>query len=1095
MCTDITPHRPPMLRHSQTEAPRPKARRISFSIKRDKPLDKPRHQGRRPTLTFEPYSSDSSCSSGEDEPTPPSRQHSGQEGKPRRTTGPFSRFHIHHDDFHTKGHISKQDGRLKLHINETVNRGYFAKTLGAGLKRRLNKDESVEDEKSSVSWQDEEGRKILPKHDDMEDPRRRVKLNIVVIVIGSRGDIQPFLRIGKILKEDYGHRVRIATHPAFKKFVEEDSGLEFFSVGGNPSELMAFMVKNPGLIPSIDTIKEGEVGRRRAAMYEMFQGMWRACINSTDDEGDYANLKMMGHKDPFVADAIIANPPSFAPPHIAERLGIPLHMMFTFPYTPTVHFPHPLANIKPGNVDPKYTNFMSYPLVEMMTWQGLGDLINRFRAKTLFLNEVSTLWAPGQLYRLKVPYTYLWSPGLVPKPKDWGPEIDISGFVFLDLASSFKPPDDLMKFLEAGEPPVYIGFGSIVVDDPDRFTKMIFEAVKMAGVRALVSKGWGGLGGKDIAPDYIFMLDNTPHDWLFPRVSAVVHHGGAGTTAIGLKCAKPTMIVPFFGDQPFWGGMVAKAKAGAHECIPYKKLTAEKLAEGIKQCLTEEARKNVQQIADSIAAEGDGALNAVRSFHRSLPLKGVNNMRCHILQNRCAAWRLKNTTLRLSPLAAELLVEWKKVKWNELRLLRIFEWNDFGGPGEPLTGAWGAIMGTADDIVKGVGLAPLKMAKSVKKRRRYYTYRFRLKKRQKHAQATLEAAKGEHPKDNQLTNDSGTTTPRGPRHSHSFPARPHRNESSLSRVSQPEELLAEELAQEAGHGLKKAFGGIIRAPMYFTLALAQGFHNVPRLYGDETVRRPHRITGFHSGLRASRDEFLYGIHDGITGVWRQPIHGAREGGAMGFLRGVGHGIGGLVHKDIAAFIGPPAYIMKGLDEERKKKYQPTKFIRRSRILQGRKELARLGPPLKAKGASDNNEAARRRKEVEMEVNRRWEAMESRIQAEKKHHKDGIRAVLLGRSKGNDGKAVPRKVVIAAGGQSNRQANGGPHPKKSATLPIKKVERHDSDGENRKVARSDTAPGAAFGWKGGKRRRSKRLFEGLPTSVREEVKEGALRREE
>lgn len=120
---------------------------------------------------------------------------------------------------------------------------------------------------------------------------------------------------------------------------------------------------------------------------------------------------MMGKKDPFVADAIIANPPSFAHIHCAEALGIPLHLMFTFPYSPTQQFPHPLANIKTSNVDPGYTNFMSYPLVEMMTWQGLGDLVNRFRVKTLGLEPVSTLWAPGQLFRLKVPYTYLWSPG------------------------------------------------------------------------------------------------------------------------------------------------------------------------------------------------------------------------------------------------------------------------------------------------------------------------------------------------------------------------------------------------------------------------------------------------------------------------------------------------------------------------------------------------------------------------------------------------------------------------------------------------------------------------------------------------------------
>ena len=126
-------------------------------------------------------------------------------------------------------------------------------------------------------------------------------------------------------------------------------------MGGDPSELMAFMVKNPGLIPSMQTIKEGEVQRRRSQMAEMFDGFWRACVNATDDEKDHANLRMMGSKQSFVAQAIIANPPSFAHVHIAERLGIPLHMMFTMPYTPTQAFPHPMAVIKPNksNVDPK----------------------------------------------------------------------------------------------------------------------------------------------------------------------------------------------------------------------------------------------------------------------------------------------------------------------------------------------------------------------------------------------------------------------------------------------------------------------------------------------------------------------------------------------------------------------------------------------------------------------------------------------------------------------------------------------------------------------------------------------------------------------
>ena len=347
-------------------------------------------------------------------------------------------------------------------------------------------------------------------------------------------------------------------------------------------------------------------------------------------------------------------------------------------------------------------------------WQGLGDLVNKFRKWDLGLDPVSTLWAPGQLFRLKVPYTYLWSPGLVPKPSDWGPEIDVTGFVFLDLASSFKPPETLTSFLEAGEPPVYIGFGSIVVDDPDKFTALIFEAVKRTGVRALVSKGWGGLGDEGNTPNNVYMLENTPHDWLFPRVSAVVHHGGAGTTAIGLKCGKPTMIVPFFGDQPFWGAMIAKAGAGA-EPIPYKHLTAEKLAKAIEILLTPEAKENAENIMREIEAEGDGAINAVKSFHRSLPLRGDHSLRCSILQDRVAVWKLRKTYVRLSALAAEILVRKNWIKWSNLRLIRHYEWNDFDGPGEPFTGAGAAFATSMGNAAQGIGGTPFRIAKTIKK--------------------------------------------------------------------------------------------------------------------------------------------------------------------------------------------------------------------------------------------------------------------------------------------------------------------------------------------------------------------------------------------
>lgn len=162
-------------------------------------------------------------------------------------------------------------------------------------------------------------------------------LNIVIHAVGSRGDVQPFVALGKVLKNQYGHRVRLATHPTFQKFVTEN-GLEFFSIGGDPAELMAFMVKNPGLMPGMESLRAGDVGKRRKGIWEIIQGCWRACIEVGDGMGANSSVESLDSgvgmendplTKPFVADAIIANPPSFAHIHCAEKLGIPLHLMFT----------------------------------------------------------------------------------------------------------------------------------------------------------------------------------------------------------------------------------------------------------------------------------------------------------------------------------------------------------------------------------------------------------------------------------------------------------------------------------------------------------------------------------------------------------------------------------------------------------------------------------------------------------------------------------------------------------------------------------------------------------------------------------------------
>lgn len=391
-----------------TKAPRPQAKRRfkserPVSLQRTSTFLRPRrvYTGHVPTLLNNAaggYSSEDDSSSSDDEldmklasmpsnlsgRSPSTKGHTGRvpeaDKNGRRTSsgGQFGKFAVGNESYKTKGRVSKRDGRLNISVNETNNHGYLAHALGATLQHRFkqpgdNDRSELEQTLSPLREEDNTRRpdivarlSALSTSPSLAEDSSRPPLNIVIMVIGSRGDIQPFLKLGKLLKEDHGHRVRIATHPAFKTFVEKDSGLEFFSVGGDPAELMAFMVKNPGLMPSVSTVRAGEIGRRRDAMFEMFQGFWRACINATDDETIPANLKMMEDKHPFVADAIIANPPSFAHVHCAERLGVPLHLMFTFPYSPTQQFPHPLANIKKSNVDTNYTNFMSYPLVEMM---------------------------------------------------------------------------------------------------------------------------------------------------------------------------------------------------------------------------------------------------------------------------------------------------------------------------------------------------------------------------------------------------------------------------------------------------------------------------------------------------------------------------------------------------------------------------------------------------------------------------------------------------------------------------------------------------------------------------------------------------------
>ncbi|EEF41276.1 sterol 3-beta-glucosyltransferase UGT80A2 isoform X1 [Ricinus communis] len=421
-------------------------------------------------------------------------------------------------------------------------------------------------------------------------------LQIVMLIVGTRGDVQPFIAIGKRL-QDYGHRVRLATHSNFKEFVLT-AGLEFFPLGGDPKVLAGYMVKNKGFLPS----GPSEIPTQRNQLKDIINSLLPACKEPDMDSGI-----------PFKADAIIANPPAYGHSHVAEALKVPLHVFFTMPWTPTSEFPHPLSRVKqPAGYR------LSYQIVDSLIWLGIRDMINDVRKKKLKLRPVTYL-SGSQGYDSDIPHGYIWSPHLVPKPKDWGPKIDVVGFCFLDLASNYEPPESLVKWLEAGPKPIYIGFGSLPVQEPEKMTQIIVHALEQTGQRGIINKGWGGLGNLAEPKDFIYLVDNCPHDWLFLQCKAVVHHGGAGTTAAGLKAACPTAIVPFFGDQPFWGERVHARGVGPVP-IPVDEFSLHKLIDAIKFMLDPEVKERAVELAKAMENE-DGVTGAVKAFFKHLPRK------------------------------------------------------------------------------------------------------------------------------------------------------------------------------------------------------------------------------------------------------------------------------------------------------------------------------------------------------------------------------------------------------------------------------------------------------------------------------------------
>lgn len=366
-------------------------------------------------------------------------------------------------------------------------------------------------------------------------------LTIVCLTIGSRGDVQPYISLCKeLLKE--GHKPRIATHAEFEPWVRKH-GIDFAPVDGNPAELMRICVEH-GMF-TYNFMKEAN-SKFRGWLDDVCSSSWRACQG---------------------ADVLIESPSAMAGIHIAEALEIPYFRAFTMPWTRTRAYPHAFSVLE-KKMGGGYNN-ITYITFDTIFWTAISGQINKWRRRELGLQNTSQNKMQASLR----PFLYNFSPHVVPPPLDWPDWVRVTGYWFLDEGDTFEPPADLLAFIEKARKDnkklVYVGFGSIVIDDPAALTRTVVDSVLKADVRCVLSKGWSDrLETKDASkpeialPPEIFQIQAAPHDWLFKQMDAAVHHGGSGTTGASLRAGIPTIIKPFFGDQFFFAQRVEDMGVG-----------------------------------------------------------------------------------------------------------------------------------------------------------------------------------------------------------------------------------------------------------------------------------------------------------------------------------------------------------------------------------------------------------------------------------------------------------------------------------------------------------------------------------------------------
>jgi len=403
-------------------------------------------------------------------------------------------------------------------------------------------------------------------------------MRVLIVAVGSRGDVAPYVGLGRRLQES-GHQVAIATHENFADLVRE-VGLEWRRLSGDA----------PALIRSRMQSGSSEPTRRRATS-DFLAGIG-------DDIAEAAQLGT-----DLILTCLGQTPLSTL---VAAGFGVPSMGVYLAPSVPTAEFRMPGS--APDGVDNLTAGRQLLNRGRALYAEILPRLGRRLGLPEAACEEVWDHWLGSSGWPICLGY----SPAVVPRPADWPDHVAVVCYWWPTTPPGWQPPPDVTDFLDAGPRPVFVGFGSMAVGSGERLGPVIVEAIREAGVRAVVQSGWAEMS---VEGDDVLQIGDVPHEWLFPRMAAVVHHAGAGTTAAGLRAGVPAVTVPVLADQPFWAERVHQLGAEPTP-VPFADLTPPRLAGAIRAALDEPRHRERAAELARLVNDEDGAGIVVRRIEQ-----------------------------------------------------------------------------------------------------------------------------------------------------------------------------------------------------------------------------------------------------------------------------------------------------------------------------------------------------------------------------------------------------------------------------------------------------------------------------------------------